>query len=260
MKTLVSVELMRKSDEYTIKNFIESKELMFRAGEGVFKSYTWQGRTAIVCGSGNNAGDGYVLALLLKQSGFSCTLFLLKEKFSDDGLYYFEKCREAGIEYVLCDENTDFSAFSQIVDCIFGTGFKGEVTGLAKTIIDKINSSSAFVISVDINSGLNADSGMGNCVISDLTVSIGYLKAGFYLGSAREKIKKIVNCDIGITLLEAGYTLIEKGEKIHCDADEVPYPECDLPIDYLEKLAREKGCFIKSRNILTNGEKTCIFE
>ena len=200
---VISVERMRKSDAYTIANLVDSKELMFRAGKSVFESYVWQGKTAIVCGSGNNAGDGYVLALLLRQSGVDCTLFLIKEKFSDDGKYYFDKCVDEGIPYVICDESTSFNGYSEIADCIFGTGFKGAVRGLAADIIDKINSANAFVVSVDINSGMNGDDGTAEkCVCSDLTVSIGYFKTGHFMNKANECIKSIVNCDIGIVLVD----------------------------------------------------------
>ena len=68
---------MRKSDAYTIANYIDSKKLMYKAGVGVFNSYDYKGNIAIVCGSGNNAGDGYVLSLLLKEKNISSTLFLI---------------------------------------------------------------------------------------------------------------------------------------------------------------------------------------
>lgn len=213
MEKVISVDLMRKSDAYTIKNFIDSKELMFKAGKGIFNSYTWQGKTAIVCGSGNNAGDGYVLALLLKEIGIESKLFLLKEKFSADGLYYFEKCQKESIPYEICDENTDFSGYTEIVDCIFGTGFSGAVTGIASDIIDKINNATSKVIAVDINSGLNGDSGLAEkCVCSDLTVSIGYFKTGHFINQASDVIKNIVNCDIDIKLIDDSYYLAEKDE------------------------------------------------
>lgn len=200
---VISVERMRRSDAYTIANLVDSKELMFRAGKGVFDSYKWKGKTAIVCGSGNNAGDGYVLALLLRSAGVDCTLFLIKEKFSEYGRFYFDKCMAQGIPYKLCDGDTDFEGYSEIVDCIFGTGFKGEVKGIAADIIDKINSSKAFVVSVDINSGMNGDDGTAiKCVCSDLTVSIGYFKTGHFMNKAKECIKSIVNCDIGIVLVD----------------------------------------------------------
>ncbi|MBQ8002882.1 MAG: NAD(P)H-hydrate dehydratase [Clostridia bacterium] len=207
MQEVVSVKVMRESDEATIKNKIPSLELMQRAGEAVFKSYTWQGKTAIVCGGGNNAGDGYVLAALL---GDRCRLFLLCDKFSPDGKICFDKCVKSGVQYSFIDESTTFDGFDTIVDCIFGTGFYGEVTGMAKWVIDKINQSNAYVISVDIPSGLNGDTGLGNSVISDMTVSIGTIKTGLVLNEAKDKIKKLVNCPIGIDITGERYYLLDK--------------------------------------------------
>ena len=71
MEKVITVETMRKSDAYTIANYIDSKKLMYKAGVGVFNSYDYKGNIAIVCGSGNNAGDGYVLSLLLKEKNIS---------------------------------------------------------------------------------------------------------------------------------------------------------------------------------------------
>ncbi len=207
MQEVVSVKTMRESDEATIKYKTDSLTLMKRAGEAVYNSYDWAGKTAIVCGSGNNAGDGYVLASLL---GDKCRVYLLCDKFSRDGRHYFEECVKGGVEYSFIDESTDFSDYDTIVDCIFGTGFKGEVTGLVKAVIDKINESGKFVISVDIPSGLNGDTGLGYSVISDLTVSIGTIKTGLILNEAKDKIKRLVNCPIGIDIVGEKYYLLNK--------------------------------------------------
>lgn len=213
MIKVLSVENMRKSDAYTIENYISSKELMYKAGEGVFKSVKWQGRVAIVCGSGNNAGDGYVVANLLHEHNIPCTIFLIKEKFSEDGKFYFDKCVEAGINVELCNGETTFENYDIIVDCILGTGFRGDVRGLAGVIIQSINKSSAYVVSVDINSGLNGDNGMSSlCVESDLTVSIGDYKTGHFLNMAKDVIKDKVNCDIGIKPVDEPYYLVEKDD------------------------------------------------
>ena len=190
MQQVVSVKVMRESDEATIKYKTDSKTLMKRAGEAVYGAHTWQGKTAIVCGTGNNAGDGYVLATLL---GDKCHLFLLCDKFSLEGRYYFDECVKMGVTYSFINDDPDFSSFDTIVDCIFGTGFRGEVTGTAKMVIDKINRSGKFVISCDIPSGLNGDTGLGYSVVSDLTVSIGTIKTGLILNSAKDNIKKLIN-------------------------------------------------------------------
>ena len=72
MKDVVSVAQMRESDKQAIQNGTPAEELMMRAARGVFSSYPWRGRTAIVCGSGNNAGDGYALATLLHEAQIPC--------------------------------------------------------------------------------------------------------------------------------------------------------------------------------------------
>lgn len=209
MERVLSVENMRKSDAYTIANFVPSKELMFRAGKGVYESVSWKPPVAVVCGSGNNAGDGYVIAKLLHDDGIACTIYLLSENFSEDGKYYFDLCKSAGVEIVSCTENTSFSDYGTIVDCILGTGFKGIVRGIAREIINAINESNAYIVSVDINSGLNGDSGIAElCVKSNLTVSVGGYKTGHYLNMAKDVIHEKINCDIGIDPVDRPYYLI----------------------------------------------------
>lgn len=200
MPRAVSVNVMRESDAWTIANKVSSKELMRRAGEGIFRSAKWTAPVAIVCGSGNNAGDGFVVADLLKKEEIDCTIILLAEKFSEDGKYYFDLCREEGIPVKLFEENV-LNGFHTILDCILGTGFSGDVRGTAAKAIEAINASDAYVVSADINSGLNGDTGLGsNYVKSDLTVSIGDFKLGHFKGFAKEAMKQKVNVDIGIEI------------------------------------------------------------
>ncbi len=257
MIPVISVELMRESDKYTIKNFISSKELMYKAGKAVFDIACPADGSVIVCGSGNNAGDGYVIALEMEKAGLNPTLLLLGNKFSEDGLYYFNRCKEKGINYTYADENTTFEGYSDIIDCIFGTGFKGEPKGLVAQIIDKINQSQKRVISVDINSGLNGNNGKYiKCIKSDLTVSIGYFKTGFFLGEAHRVIGKVINADIGIHLIGTPYSLIDKVENFPYHYTDRFTSFEDNPVEELKSLA--KGDYIRCSNILTNGTKTYI--
>ncbi len=210
MIPILSIDNMRKSDAETIAKSVPSRELMRRAGEAVFRAAPWKEPVAVVCGSGNNGGDGFVLASLLQESGLSCTLFLLSERFSADGKYYYDRCVQKKIPVQLCGEETDFSDFATLADCLFGTGFRGSAEGIAKTVIEKINQSSAFVVSVDINSGLNGDSGRGEvCVVSDLTVSIGAFQPGHFLNRAKDVMKQKINCDIGIAPADPPFYLLE---------------------------------------------------
>ena len=200
MPIAVSTEVMRASDKWTIENLVPSKELMERAGKAIFEQVDWKGPVGIICGKGNNAGDGFVVASLLKDHGIDCEIVLLYEDaFSEDGRYFYDKCLEKGIRTV---SEGNYGAYSTILDCIFGTGFKGEVKEPAKSAIEQINASKAYVVSADINSGLNGDTGLGDLyVISDLTVSIGTFKYGHFLGNANQAMKNKVNCDIGIKII-----------------------------------------------------------
>ena len=203
-KPIISVEQMRKSDAYTIENFVPSKELMYRAANGVFESFmSWNNKKiAIVVGGGNNGGDGYALAGILKKNNIDSTIIKVSEKMSEDGKYYSDIAEELGVKAEMFTESTDLSSYEVIVDCILGTGFTGDVRGLAKDAIEAINESGAYVISVDINSGMNGDTGEATLAVrSDLTVSIGYYKQGLFTEAAKEYIKEMTNVDIGIVLV-----------------------------------------------------------
>ncbi|MBQ2391345.1 MAG: NAD(P)H-hydrate epimerase [Clostridia bacterium] len=263
MTEVISVENMRKSDEYTIKNFCDSKTLMLKAGTAVYNSCKWQGNILIACGSGNNAGDGYVLALLLKEQGLTPHILLLKDKFSPDGEYYFSKCQNAGIPYSFY-KGEKISA-DIIADCIFGTGFCGEVNGTAADMINAVNSSGAYVISVDINSGMNGNTGIGMpCVRSDLTISIGSFKPGHFIGDAKSNIKNLVNCDIGIKPLDRPYELHEafNGAFLELTEDELsPYGYSEHPCRAVLNCSKHIGKTIGIKNgiqIISDGSRVIL--
>ena len=201
MEPVVSVSVMRQSDAWTIARETDSRELMRRAGEGLFQSVPWRAPVGIVCGTGNNAGDGYVLALALRRAGIDATLLLAAEKWSEDGRFYFDQCVEAGVPWHVLTPEEDLSAFQTLADCLLGTGFRGEARPREAAVIEKINRSGAFVVAADINSGLNGDSGLGEpAVRSDLTVSIGAYQPGHFLGRAKDCIGRLSRAEIGIRL------------------------------------------------------------
>ena len=215
MIRVLSVDNMRKSDAHTIATKTPSKELMFLAGKSIYENVEWKPPVAIVCGSGNNAGDGYVVAQLLHDNGMDCSIFMLSSRTSQDGGYYLEGCRQRGIGIHNIDEEgvPSLCSFNTIVDCIFGTGFKGDVKGLAAQAIEAINGSEAFTVSVDINSGLDGDNGLSKlCVHSDLTISIGDYKPGHFLNMAKDVMKKHINCDIGIAPEDKPYWLLQHAD------------------------------------------------
>ena len=82
MIPILSVEAMRKSDALTIAEGTPGRELMLRAGKAVFELTDWKPPVAVLCGSGNNAGDGYVIARLLHDAGTACEVILLSDRYS----------------------------------------------------------------------------------------------------------------------------------------------------------------------------------
>lgn len=205
----ISVENMRLSDAYTIANLVPSLELMRRAAWGVFLAHRWQGRTAIVAGSGNNGGDGFALAWILAERGFDCAVFTVSSRLSADSAHYAGKAKEAGVP-VLPFGPDCLEGFDTVVDCLLGTGFSGAVRENYRSAIEAINASTAYIISVDINSGMNGDSGEGEAVVrSDLTVTIGYVKWGLVTPGAGRYMKRLVCADIGIVLARQEGTITE---------------------------------------------------
>lgn len=199
--------MMRQSDKKTSEK-IPERELMYRAGRAVFELLPDEKSYAVICGKGNNGGDGYVIADLLHGAGKSVKIYNTSGETTDTAGFYLRQCKEHGVSVVPYSGQSFGEDVA--VDCIFGTGFHGVPEGTEATAIKKINESGAYVVSVDINSGLNGDNGRGdNCVISDLTVAVEAPKPGHYLGRAKDVIKRLEVVHIGI------------------EADGEPYYLCD---------------------------------
>lgn len=197
----ISVEKMRQSDAYTIAHFVPSLELMYRAAYGVFENAPWHGKIAIVAGSGNNGGDGFALACILKMNSIDSTVYTLGRHLSDDSRHYAEIAKGLGVEIVPFDSGSGLVGFDFVVDCLLGTGFQSAVREDYRIAIEAINASGAFVVSVDINSGMNGDTGEAEIAVkSDLTVTIGYVKNGLIAEGAGAYMKRLACTDIGICL------------------------------------------------------------
>ena len=210
LQQVISVENMRQSDAHTIAHHTTSAELMHRAAEGIANAVNFAGKVAIVCGKGNNGGDGYALACILCKRGIVPTIVRITDGFSKDGLYYYKKALSLGANEDSLMSVGNFIGYDIVVDCLLGTGFSGKIEGNVLQAIEQINNSSSYVISADINSGINGDTGHAEIAVrSDLTVSIGAYKTGLFLNSAPYYISSMVNVDIGIHILKDEYKLID---------------------------------------------------
>ena len=228
----ISVATMRESDARTIASGVPGVTLMYRAALGVFRAVQWHGKTVIVTGSGNNGGDGYALACILREHGEDVRIVTLSDSRSADGAHFAERARLLGVPFALYAAGA-LEGADILVDCLLGTGFQGAVRERYAQAIKEINASGAYVVSVDINSGMNGDSGEAETAVrSDLTVTIGFVKTGLVSENAGAYMKRLVWTDIGIKLCR-------KEQQIRADggapsgADVLPCPKWldPVPVD-----------------------------
>ena len=208
----ISVANMRESDRLTIERFCSGRTLMYRAALGVFRAANWEGRTAIAVGGGNNGGDGYALACILAGHGHPCRLVKLSEKLTEESAYYAKLAAEFGVPMEPYAPGA-FAGCDTVVDCLLGTGFQGSLREPWRSAVEEINASGARVISVDINSGMNGDTGEAETAVrSDLTVTIGCVKRGLVTENAGRYMKRLVVADIGIVLARQEDKICASGE------------------------------------------------
>ena len=149
----------------------------------------------ILTGSGNNGGDGYVLARKLSQSPYKVSVFKVFEPKTEAAKLQHQRAVSAKVHFVPGLIKSDI-----IVDCIFGTGFHGEIPDEAKKIINKANKSKAFKIACDIPSGMDRNGTVKNlCFKSDITVTMGALKTALFLSQAKDYTGKIILQNLGIS-------------------------------------------------------------
>ena len=160
---------------------------------------------AVFCGKGNNGGDGLAIARHLYNSGINTTVYLVcGSEFSGDALINFEITSKLGVKIIELHDadllEMSIAGFDVVVDAIFGTGIKGEIEGLAADVIDIINESAKYVLSVDIPSGVDADTGKVSkaCVKADKTVTFAAYKLGMLLYPGALKTGEVVVKDISI--------------------------------------------------------------
>ncbi|MDE6605048.1 MAG: NAD(P)H-hydrate dehydratase [Clostridia bacterium] len=209
MQKVLTTTQMAYCDSRTIDGGIPSTELMRRVAQAVYDSRVWQGSVAIICGKGNNGGDGLALAGIMADNGKYPRVYLMGDM-SKDGRYYYDVLQDKGYERIYPISECDYD-FDIIVDCIFGTGFKGQPRQQYADVIDKINASRAYKISVDIPSGLDGDNGRYvACVKADETITVQYAKSGLYLNDGKDMTGSLSIIDVGIGLYTQAANVVEE--------------------------------------------------
>ena len=191
-RTLYRAEQVRELDRITIEEHgIPGATLMRRAGEAAFAclQYHWPRARAlgVLCGVGNNGGDGFVVARLALEAGYGVRVWQVGEaaKIRGDALTAREDFLAAG--GVIEDFTGGLEGVEVLVDGLLGTGLNGEVEGVWRTAIEAVNTNhaqGAKVLALDIPSGLHADSGhiLGAAVEADASVTFIGLKVGLFTG------------------------------------------------------------------------------
>ncbi len=199
MDRLVSAEKMRLFEEKVFSLGIDSFAVMEKAALRIFdevkKRISPSSKVLVICGKGNNGGDGLAVARMLEMDGFDVKICLpFGEPSTADAIKNFEIVKKLGIDIV---GDAEFDRFDVIVDALLGTGLSKNVKS---DIPGKINSSGAFVISADIPSGISSDTGavMENAVKADVTVALAFKKYGHSVYPGKEFCGEIVLADIGI--------------------------------------------------------------
>jgi len=209
---LPDAESMRAVDRWAIEERgVASLELMERAGAGVARTVervSPDGPVAVVCGKGNNGGDGLVVARLLRQAGREVEVVCSSppEEFSGDALENLKRL-EGDPPLALSAEGSTgariaerFERVTVVVDALLGTGFEGEPRGVMVEAIDRVNEAGAPVVSVDVPSGVDASTGVvrGRAVRAAVTVTFHAAKPGLWIRPGKAHAGSVETLDIGI--------------------------------------------------------------
>jgi NAD(P)H-hydrate epimerase len=207
LEPLLDADAARAADRWAIEEQgVASLELMERAGEGVVRALERlapDGPVTILCGKGNNGGDGLVVARLLRQMNRQATVVCVADpqEFSGDARANLE--RLPGEPPLRLDGSSPAALFAgqaAVVDALLGTGFSGEPHGGVAEAIDALNAAGVRVLSVDVPSGVDASTGVvrGAAVKAALTVTFHAGKPGLWIRPGKAFAGEVQKLDIGI--------------------------------------------------------------
>jgi NAD(P)H-hydrate epimerase len=221
---VLSREAVRALDAWTIAHHVASIELMERAGLRLAEILEEQARdlvrpgspsrprVLVLAGNGNNGGDGLVVARLLAESGWRCTVALCcgEPRLGGDAAINLERWRSAGgattdlaeAKHLLgvAARTRDDPPFDLVLDAMFGTGLDRAVGEDVAAVIAAVDNCGLPVVAVDIPSGLCADTGMplGAAVRAKATITLGAAKPGLFVGRGPDYVGRLIIADIGL--------------------------------------------------------------
>jgi NAD(P)H-hydrate epimerase len=200
---------VRELDRLAIEEHeIPGYTLMYRAGEAALsllrKRWPWARRILVLCGAGNNAGDGYVLARLAQAERLQVMVVALFDpaKLQGDARIAWDTFHAAGGQVMDWDERL-LEGAEVVVDAILGTGLTRPINGRSADLVHSVNRSGRPVLALDIPTGLCSDTGvpLGVAVKADATITFVGLKLGLYTGDGPEYSGEVHFDDLGLTPL-----------------------------------------------------------
>lgn len=213
---VITTQQMSELEKLTAKEYsISENTLMENAGAGIAKwiecfcSHKKLPKELLIfCGKGNNGGDGFVTARILSDNGFNAKIIFLASETDLKGCAKsnyrkIKTKKKISILKISNQKQLDkikptLNQYQIILDAIFGTGIKGEVKGFLRSVIESINELSQPIISIDIPSGMNGDSGLGYSIKAHTTLTMGLPKAGLLKPNSEESTGYLKVIDIGI--------------------------------------------------------------
>ncbi len=211
-------EQMRKADEASIKDYnIPGIVLMENAALGIMKEVEKdicngilpkKAHACIICGTGNNGGDGFAVARHLASIDWNMDVFICgdKSRITGDALINLHIINKLNIPIHVI-EDPDMAEFDRslarshlIIDGMLGTGFRGRLRGNYEAVIEKINKQHKFVLSIDNPTGLNCDTGFaeGSCIKADKTITLGLPKIGLVINDGPYYCGELSICGLSI--------------------------------------------------------------
>ncbi len=204
---LLTNEQMAEADRLAVEMGVPSLTLMENAGRAVadeaVKMVDAGARIVVLCGPGNNGGDGFVAARLLNERGYDVAVYLLGDvgALKGDAAANARRWRETGSVRQLEEAAQSLAGCEIVIDALFGAGLARPIEGTAATVIENVNANAAIpVLAVDVPSGLNGNTGQprGDAVVkAERTVTFYRRKPGHLLEPGRSLCGKVVLADIG---------------------------------------------------------------
>lgn len=205
MNYLPTGQEIKQADQYTINELqISGRSLMEAAARGVLSQLVAEGldltRVLLVCGAGNNGGDGFALAWMLKELGYTPQILFWgkEEKLTAESRYQKDKSQEMGVDFQTTLAEDEYTV---IVDALFGAGLDRELSGSYQELINTLNNYSGKKVAIDLPSGIHAGSGeiLGAAFKADITIAVQCPKLGLFLYPGKGWAGKVIPIDIGIT-------------------------------------------------------------